>query len=130
EAPMPVWEVAQARARFGIDLAPEARTPLVGREREVDQLVGALDRVRAQRSAELVTVAGVPGIGKSRLVGELFQSVERSGQLTYWRQGRSLPYGQGVSYWALAEMVKAQAGILETDSDDEVEEKLRHTLEH
>src|SRR5438067_1823253 len=57
EAPIPVWEVAQARARFGVDLTPEARTPLVGREREVDQLVGALDRVRAQRSAELVTVA-------------------------------------------------------------------------
>jgi class 3 adenylate cyclase/tetratricopeptide (TPR) repeat protein len=129
EAPIPVWEVVQARARFGVDLAPEARTPLVGREREVEQLVGALDRVRAQRSAELVTVAGVPGIGKSRLVGELFQSIERSGHLTYWRQGRSLPYGQGVSYWALAEMVKAQAGILETDGDDEVEAKLSRTLE-
>src|SRR5207253_9162590 len=46
-----------------------------------------------------------------------------------WRQGRSLPYGQGVSYWALAEMVKAQAGILETDGDDEVEAKLSRTLE-
>src|SRR5205814_145386 len=107
EAPIPVWEVVQARARFGVDLTPEARTPLVGRAREVEQLVGALDRVRAQRSTELVTVAGVPGIGKSRLVGELFQSIERGGELTYWRQGRSLPYGQGVSYWALAEMVKA-----------------------
>src|SRR5205823_6064724 len=51
------------------------------------------------------------------------------GELTYWRQGRSLPYGQGVSYWALAEMVKAQAAILETDSDDEVEAKLTHTVE-
>jgi hypothetical protein len=129
EAPIPVWEVVQARAGFGVDLAPEARTPLVGRESEVQQLVGALDRARRQRSAELVTVAGVPGIGKSRLVGELFQSIERGGELTYWRQGRSLPYGQGVSYWALAEMVKAQAAILETDSDDEVEAKLARTVE-
>src|SRR6267142_784543 len=129
EAPIPVWEVVQARAGFGVDLTPEARTPLVGRESEVEQLVGALERARRQRSAELVTVAGVPGIGKSRLVGELFQSIERGGELTYWRQGRSLPYGQGVSYWALAEMVKAQAAILETDSDDEVEEKLRNTVE-
>jgi class 3 adenylate cyclase len=128
EAPIPVWEVVQARARFGVDLTPEARTPLVGREREVEQLVGALERARRQRSTELVTVAGVPGIGKSRMVGELFQSIERSGQLTYWRQGRCLPYGQGVSYWALAEMVKAQAGILETDSDDEVEAKLSRTV--
>ena len=110
----PVWEVAAARARFGVDVAPQQRTPLVGREREVAQVVDALARVREQRSSELVTLVGVPGIGKSRLVGELFQSIEYGGELTYWRQGRSLPYGQGVSFWALAEMVKAQAGILET----------------
>ena len=129
EEPVPVWEVVQARARFGVDLAPETRTPLVGREREVDLLVGTLARARQQRSPELVTLVGVPGIGKSRLVGELFQSIERGGVLTYWRQGRSLPYGEAVSYWALAEMVKAQAGILETDSDEEAEGKLARAVE-
>jgi class 3 adenylate cyclase/tetratricopeptide (TPR) repeat protein len=128
-APVVVWEVVQARARFGVDLAGEARTPLVGREREVELLVNALARVNAQRSSELLTLVGVPGIGKSRLVGELFQSVEDGGVLTYWRQGRSLPYGQGVSFWALAEMVKAQAGILETDSDEDVEAKLVSAVE-
>src|SRR6266480_1271462 len=122
EAPIPVWEVVQARARFGVDLTPEVRTPLVGREGEVEQRIGALERIRRQRSTELVTVAGVPGIGKSRMIGELFQSIERGGELTYWRQGRSLPYGQGMSYWA-------QAAILETDSDDEVEAKLTRTVE-
>src|SRR5690349_21368779 len=70
QAPVPVWEVAQARARFGVDLAPQERTPLVGREREVAQLVDALARVREHRSWELLTLVGVPGIGKSRLVGE------------------------------------------------------------
>jgi class 3 adenylate cyclase/tetratricopeptide (TPR) repeat protein len=125
EEPVPVWEVVEARARFGVDLAPAERTPLVGRGREVELLVGTLARARQQRSPEVVTLVGVPGIGKSRLVGELFQSIERGGELTYWRQGRSLPYGAGVSYWALAEMVKAQAGILETDGDEEVEAKLR-----
>jgi class 3 adenylate cyclase len=124
-----VWEVVQARARFGVDLAPETRTQLVGREREVELLIGALGRARQQRSPELITLVGVPGIGKSRLVGELFQSIERGGILTYWRQGRSLPIGEGVSYWALAEMVKAQAGILETDSDEEVEAKLTRAVE-
>jgi class 3 adenylate cyclase/tetratricopeptide (TPR) repeat protein len=128
EEPIPVREAVQARARFGVDLTPEARTPLVGRARELDQLVDALARVREQGSPELVTLVGVPGIGKSRLVGELFQSIERGGVLTYWRQGRSLPYGEGVSYWALAEMVKAQAGILETDGDDEVEAKLARAV--
>ncbi len=127
--PVPVWEVVQAHARFGVDLAPEARTPLVGRARELDLLVGTLERARQQRSPELVTLVGVPGIGKSRLVGELFQSIEGGGKLTYWRQGRSLPYGEGVSYWALAEMVKAQAGILETDGDEDVEAKLARSVE-
>src|SRR5690349_16161705 len=69
DRPVPVWEVAEARARFGVDLAPETRTPLVGRDREVDLLVGALARIRQQRSTELVTLIGVAGIGKSRLVG-------------------------------------------------------------
>jgi len=127
--PVPVWEVAQARARFGVDLAPQVRTPLVGRERELEQLAAALTRAREQRSPELITLVGVPGIGKSRLVGELFESIERGGVLTHWRQGRSLPYGEGISYWALAEMVKAQAGILESDGEAEVDAKLRRVVE-
>jgi class 3 adenylate cyclase/tetratricopeptide (TPR) repeat protein len=129
EEPIPVWEVVQAHAAFGVDLAPQMRTPLVGREREREQLIGALERARQQSSTELVTLVGVPGIGKSRLVGELFQWIEGSGKLTYWRQGRSLPYGEGISYWALGEMVKAQAGILETDGDEEVVAKLTRAVE-
>jgi class 3 adenylate cyclase/tetratricopeptide (TPR) repeat protein len=128
EAPIPVWEAVQARARFGVDLAQPARGPLVGRERELGQLVAALERAEGNRAPELVTLVGVPGIGKSRLVGELFAWVEQSGQLTYWRQGRSLPYGEGVSFWALAEMVKAQAGILETDTEADVETRLARTV--
>jgi class 3 adenylate cyclase/tetratricopeptide (TPR) repeat protein len=128
DQPVPVWEVLNARARFGVDLAPETRTPLVGRTRELDQLVDSFARVHEQGSPELVTLVGVPGIGKSRLVGELFRSLEHGGVLTYWRQGRSLPYGEGVSYWALAEMVKAQAGILETDDEAGVDAKLERTV--
>ena len=74
---------------------------------------------------QLVTLIGVPGIGKSRLVFELFQAVERDPELISWRQGRCLPYGDGVTFWALGEIVKAQAGILETDSPLETEEKLK-----
>src|SRR5438105_5454014 len=63
-------------------------------------------------------------MGKSRLVQELSSAIEREPELIRWRQGRSLPYGQGVSYWALGEMVKAEAGILESDSADVAETKL------
>jgi class 3 adenylate cyclase/tetratricopeptide (TPR) repeat protein len=129
EEPVAVWEARQARARFGIDVVPEAATPLVGRTRELEALKAALARARQQHSPELVTLIGVPGIGKSRLVTELFAWVEREPDLVYWRQGRSLPYGEGVSYWALSEMVKAQTGILETDDAAEAEKKLTSALE-
>ena len=75
-----------------------------------------------------MTLVGEPGIGKSRLVYELFQTVEHDPELIYWRQGRSLPYGEGISFWALGEMVKAHAGILETDAKDEAAQKLRSTV--
>ena len=58
----------------------------------------------------------MPGIGKTRLVHELLGIVDDDEELIVWRQGRSLSYGGGVSYWALGEMVKAQAGILESDA--------------
>ena len=80
--------------------------------------------MRAERTPQLVTLVGVPGIGKSRLLYELSQVADADTELISWRQGRSLPYGEGVSFWALAEMVKAQAGILESDTADEAEAKL------
>jgi class 3 adenylate cyclase/tetratricopeptide (TPR) repeat protein len=129
EEPVAVWEAREARSRYGVDVTPQAATPLVGRARELGSLRGALERARQQRSPELVTLIGVPGIGKSRLVTELFESIEQESDLIYWRQGRSLPYGEGVSYWALAEMVKAQTGILETDDVEDAEGKLARALE-
>ncbi len=64
-----------------------------------------------EREPQLVTLVGVPGIGKSRLVYELFQTIETGDYgLVYWRHGRSLPYGEGVTFWALGEMVKARLG--------------------
>jgi class 3 adenylate cyclase/tetratricopeptide (TPR) repeat protein len=122
--PVVAWEPLQARARLGVDVARQARSALVGRERELDVLAGALARAREERSPQLVTLVGEPGIGKSRLVLELLEIVDRDPDLIFWRQGRSLPYGEGVSYWALGEMVKSQAGILETDRDEDAEAKL------
>ena len=125
--PIRVWEALEARSRLGVDLG-EAKAPLVGREHELDTLRGALERARSQRQLQLVTLVGVPGIGKSRLVQELFKVVEAEPEFTTWRQGRSLPYGEGVSFWALAEIVKAQAGILESDSEKEAADKLTEAV--
>jgi class 3 adenylate cyclase/tetratricopeptide (TPR) repeat protein len=126
--PVVVWEAVEARARFGVDIS-HLGPQLVGRRDEVDLLRDALARVRRDRSPQLVTLVGVPGIGKSRLVFELFDVVDEDPDLIYWRQGRCLPYGQGVTFWAVGEMVKAQAGILETDRTRVVAEKLREVLE-
>ncbi|HEY5872685.1 MAG TPA: AAA family ATPase, partial [Gaiellaceae bacterium] len=95
----------------------------------LDTLISTLDRARREREPQLVTLVGVPGIGKSRLVWELFQHVDREPEHTNWRQGRSLPYGEGITFWALGEMVKAQAGILETDSSEQAQSKLRAAVE-
>jgi class 3 adenylate cyclase/tetratricopeptide (TPR) repeat protein len=126
--PIRVWEALEARSRFGVDLFQHVRTQLVGRQLELDVLAGALRRAREERSPQLVTLVGVPGIGKSRLVFELMRNVEADSEMVTWRQGRSLPYGHGVSFWALAEIVKAQAGILENDDDTEVEPKLARAV--
>jgi class 3 adenylate cyclase/tetratricopeptide (TPR) repeat protein len=122
--PVAVWEAVEPRARFGVDLGGTGRAPLIGRDRELDLLVGAMQRAREDRSTQLVTLVGVPGIGKSRLLFELSRVVDADEELIVWRQGRSLPYGEGASYWALGEIVKAQAGILESDPADVTEVKL------
>ncbi|MGI8972586.1 MAG: AAA family ATPase, partial [Gaiella sp.] len=126
--PVSVWRAIQPLARFGLDLAGTSRSPLVGRGREVALLGDALARVRSDERPQLVTLVGVPGIGKSRLVGELWRIAEEDADLILWRQGRSLPYGEGVTFWALGEIVKAQAGILETDDADEATQKLRRSV--
>jgi class 3 adenylate cyclase len=126
--PVPTWEAVEARSRVEVEVqAP--RAPLVGRERELDALLDALERARRERAAQLVTLVGEPGIGKSRLVYELFRSVEADPELIWWRHGRSLPYGEGVSFWALGQMVKAQAGILATDAPEQTRHKLRAAVE-
>ena len=125
--PIPVWEARAARARVGIERVGGAA--LVGRDQELTMLSEALGRVLREREPQLVTLVGVPGIGKSRLVFELFQTIETGDfGLVFWRHGRSLPYGEGITFWALAEMIKAQAGILESDSPEQASVKLEEAV--
>ena len=121
--PVAAWVAVEARARVAVEQAAPA-TALVGRERERELLIGSFARARDDRSTELVTIVGVPGIGKSRLVSELYAELESEADLTRWRHGRSLPYGEGLAFWALAEIVRAESGIRDTDSAAEAHDKL------
>jgi class 3 adenylate cyclase/tetratricopeptide (TPR) repeat protein len=113
--PVAVWQPIAPLARQGLARAEAAPQPLVSRRAELARLVGILDGVRSSRVPQLVTIVGEPGIGKSRLVFELFKRIDELLDLINFRLGRSPPYPQGVSFWALGEIVKGQAGMLETD---------------
>jgi len=127
--PIAVHQALAARARFGVDVRQIADAPLVGRRREMELATGALERALNDRQPQLLTLVGVPGIGKSRIVWELFQQVDAGTRLVAWRQGRSLPYAESVSFWALGEIIKAEAGILETDESTAAGTKLRRAID-
>jgi class 3 adenylate cyclase/tetratricopeptide (TPR) repeat protein len=126
--PLAIWRPLSARARFGSDVIRTHTAPLVGRELEKPLLIGTFERSRQQRSCQLVTIVGEPGVGKSRLCAELFGYLEERPELVRWRQGRCLPYGEGIAFWALGEIVKAECGILESDSPEEAAAKLERAL--
>jgi tetratricopeptide (TPR) repeat protein len=100
-------------------------TPFVGREEELSLLHNTFKRTVRDRKAHLVTVFGEPGIGKTRLVAEFTEGVERATVLT----GRALPYGEGVTFWPLASMIKTSAGITDDDPAATAFDKLRVSCE-
>jgi class 3 adenylate cyclase/tetratricopeptide (TPR) repeat protein len=118
EDPVWVWTVVSADGR------PPARvpvTPLVGRDHELELLENTYARAVRDRRAHLFTVYGEPGVGKSRMANEFLASLEGATIL----KGRCLPYGESITYWPLAEMVKGAADIADDDPLDVAIEKLR-----
>jgi class 3 adenylate cyclase/tetratricopeptide (TPR) repeat protein len=111
------------RALAAVDGGPQRTTvsaPFVGRESELDLLENTLSRAIRDKRPHVFTVYGEPGVGKSRLLREFLAGVEGVTILT----GRALPYGEGVTYWPLAEMVKAAAGITDDDPMETARQKL------
>ena len=101
------------------------QAPLVGRDHELELLQNTFDRAVRDRRAHLFTIYGEAGVGKSRLSHEFSTALDGATVLS----GRSLPYGEGVTYWPLAEMVKCAAGIVDDDPLDVAIEKLRSFCE-
>jgi tetratricopeptide (TPR) repeat protein len=102
--------------------------PFIGREHELHAIIETSEASARDRRARLVAVVGEAGSGKSRLLWEYFKYLDGIEELRWWHQGRCLSYGEGVAYWALAEMVRSRAGIMEEESPDSAREKLGETV--
>jgi class 3 adenylate cyclase len=126
---LPIWQATRPRGRFGVDVERRADVPFVGREHELTMLQNAYTRALEESSLQLVTMTGEPGVGKTRLIAEFQRFVDDQPEIVWWRQGRCLPYGEGITFWALGEIVKAHVGILESDSPEDAGAKLRTAVE-
>ncbi|MDP9273383.1 MAG: AAA family ATPase [Chloroflexota bacterium] len=120
-APVAAWRVTSVDPIKG---GQERRmdSPMVGRDRQLRQLTDAAERTRVDRAPELVTVLGLAGVGKSRLVHEFLGQVR--GEATVIR-GRCLPYGDAITYWPLSEAIRAAAGIEPDDSVERATERIQ-----
>ena len=124
--PVPAWLALHPNAH--LRTKERDRTPFVGRDLELSMLTQLFERSRSRPATQFVTIVAEPGLGKSRLVRELGRRVDQLSDLVTWREGGCLPYGDGISFRALGEIVRAQAGILETDDQETISSKLDRTL--
>lgn len=127
--PLHVWEPLAPASRLPEDARRRFATPLVGRREELAALEGLLLRTVRDHTPGFAVVTGEAGVGKTRLLNELAGLADGLPELLRWRQGRPLPYGEGVAFSALAEVVKSEAGILESDAADVARAKLAASLE-
>ncbi len=109
--------------RRGTSKSLGLESPFVGREREL-RLVKELFHGSEDRKTHLVSVLGVGGIGKSRLAWEFEKYIDGLALDMWWHWGRCLAYGEGVAFWALAEMIRGRAGIVEDEDSQSASEKL------
>jgi class 3 adenylate cyclase len=123
--PVLLYRAVRVNAARGGALRSEGlEAPFVGREREL-RLVKELFHASAEQSrAELVQITGIAGIGKSRLAWEFFKYLDGLAENIFWHRGRCLAYGEGVAYWALAEMVRTRAQVLEGEDQQAARKKL------
>ncbi len=97
---------------------PGLRAPMVGRDHELDLLQSTYGRLASSGRAQLVTIYGDPGIGKSRLTRELLAWADGQGDGVTVLKGRCLPYGEAITYWPLGEILKTHTGVLDSDPPD------------
>jgi class 3 adenylate cyclase/tetratricopeptide (TPR) repeat protein len=121
--PVPAMELLEGAASFQDRGVPGLHAPMVGRDEELSLLLTMFRRSAAEGRPNLVTIYGDAGVGKSRLTSEFLLRAERDGATVV--RGRCLPYGEGITYWPLAEILKGYAGVLDSDPPELALEKIR-----
>ena len=124
-APVPAWEAVAVTAEHAVRRSEPAReSPLVGRDHELSTLEAVFERVERDRIPHLVTLVGEAGVGKSRVLRELERRLCERPDSPAFHTGRCLPYGTGIVFWALGEVIRAGCGIVDSDSAEVAWSKL------
>src|SRR4051812_12091713 len=128
--PVQLWRALRVTSgRQGTLKGTGLEAPFVGRDRELRQIKDLFHASADERRAQLVSVTGIAGIGKSRLAWEFYKYFDGIAETIYWHRGRCLSYGEGVTYWALADMVRMRCRITEDEEPASAQAKLHATLE-
>ncbi len=123
-APVPAWLAVRVVAeRGGRGRSDTLEAPFVGRDEELRLLKDLFSATGRERRARLITITGQGGIGKSRLAWEFLKYIDGLLEDVYWHEGRSPAYGDGITFWALGEMVRRRADLRE--DDDEATSRMR-----
>ncbi len=120
EHPVPAVALVEEAPDRPLRGVPGLIAPMVGRDRELAFLQTVFEGVVAEQRPNLVTIYGDPGVGKSRLVREFLGWAQAQQPAPDIALGRCLPYGEGVTYWPLAEILKSHAGVLDSDATEVV----------
>jgi class 3 adenylate cyclase/tetratricopeptide (TPR) repeat protein len=127
--PVRLWRAIRVVAGVGgAQRSTGLEAPFVGRERELRLVKDLFHATAEEGRAHLVSVAGIAGIGKSRLAWEFEKYIDGLSQTVRWHRGRCLAYGEGVTYWALAEMIRGRTAILEGEDPATALVKLTETV--
>ena len=127
--PVELWRALRVISeRKGAHRSVGLEAPFVGRDRELRLVKDLFHASADERKAHLVSVTGIAGIGKSRLAWEFSKYIDGLADDVYWHRGRCLAYGEGVTYWALADMIRMRSRIAEDEPPDSALRKLRATL--
>ncbi|MEX2546993.1 MAG: adenylate/guanylate cyclase domain-containing protein [Chloroflexota bacterium] len=129
QAPVAAWRAMRVVAeRGGRNRSDTLEAPFVGREDEMRLLKDLFHATNRERKPRLVSVIGPGGIGKSRLAWEFLKYIDGLSDTVWWHDGRSPAYGDGITFWALGEMVRGRAGLLESDDEPTTREKLAESV--